>query len=98
MALTRTTYVNTELVWAEEQLASWKAYIDANPMHTLEDRINYKETKAGGVIPMVIASKEDQLKSIAMIMEKLPKMLQALDELRQKEEDIKQTLLTILFF
>ena len=28
--LKKTTYINTELEWAEEQLTSWKAYVTAN--------------------------------------------------------------------
>ena len=47
MALTKTTYINTELDWAEEQLVSWKAYIDANPMHKLTVRIEMKPTARG---------------------------------------------------
>ena len=30
--ITKTTYVNAELDWAEQQLASWKAYVYANPL------------------------------------------------------------------
>ena len=33
MALKKTTYINTELDWAEEQLSLWKQYVDANPLH-----------------------------------------------------------------
>jgi len=42
MAVKKTTYINTELDWAEQQLSSWKQYVDANPLHTLEDRIKWK--------------------------------------------------------
>jgi hypothetical protein len=35
----KTTYINTELDWAEEQLSSWKQYVDANPMHELGYRL-----------------------------------------------------------
>ena len=41
-ALKKTTYINTELDWAEQQLSSWKKYVDANPMHELIDRIEWK--------------------------------------------------------
>lgn len=53
---TKTTYINAELDWAEQQLASWKAYVDANPLHELTDRIEWKPTAKGGLMPMVIAS------------------------------------------
>ena len=85
MALSKTTYVNTELKWAEQQLKSWRAYVDANPMETLVDRINYKETKAGGVIPMVIASKEAQGKFIQETMKNYLALLEVVDKIREKE-------------
>ena len=43
----KTTYINAELDWAEQQLNSWKEYVDANPLHELEDRVKYKETILG---------------------------------------------------
>jgi hypothetical protein len=85
-ALKKTTYINTELDWAEEQLSSWKQYVDANPMHTLEDRIKWKETKAGGAMPMVIASIESQGKFIQETMKNYLALLEVVDKLREKEE------------
>jgi hypothetical protein len=85
------SYISLELEWMTKKVTQLQAAIDNYDLLNLKDRVENKQTKNGGIIPMVIASKEDQLKSIAMIMEKLPKMLQALDELRQKEDEIKQT-------
>lgn len=85
-ALKKTTYINTELDWAEQQLSSWKQYVDANPMHTLEDRIKWKETKAGGAMPMVIASIESQGKFIQETMKNYLALLEVVDKLREKEE------------
>jgi len=81
------SYVSLELDWMEKKVKQLQAAIDAYDLENLKDRVDYKQTKTGGVMPMVIASIEDQMKAVAMIMEKLPKMLQALDELRQKEEE-----------
>ena len=39
MAIKKTTFINTELSWAEEQLHSWKSYVDANPLHELKYRV-----------------------------------------------------------
>ena len=64
MAVKKTTYINAELEWAEEQLVQWKAYVDANPLPSLKDRIEYKQTANGGQIPMVVASIESQGKFI----------------------------------
>jgi hypothetical protein len=84
--INKDTYVNTELVWAEEQLHSWKAYIDAHPLHTMVDRIEWKPTAKGGMIPMVIASIEAQGKFIQETMKNYLALLEVVDNLRSKEE------------
>lgn len=83
---TKATYVNAELDWAEQQLASWKAYVDANPMHELKDRIEWKPTSKGGVMPMVVASIEAQGKFIQETMKNYLALLEVVDKLREKEE------------
>lgn len=89
MALNKTTYVNTELDWAEQQLASWKAYVDANPLHLLKDRIEWKPTAKGGTIPMVIASIEAQGKFLQDTMKNYLALLEVVDKLREKEASKK---------
>ena len=86
MAVKKNTYINTELDWAEAQLDSWKEYVDANPLHLLEDRIKWKETKAGGAMPMVIASIEAQGKFVQETMKNYLALLEQVDKLREKEE------------
>lgn len=80
------TYINTELDWAEQQLASWKAYVDANPLHELKDRIEWKPTAKGGMIPMVIASIESQGKFIQETMKNYLALLEVVDRLRSIQE------------
>lgn len=82
----KNNYVSTELEWAETQLSTWKAYVDANPLHELKDRIEYKPTARGGVIPMVIASIEQQGKFIQETMKNYLALLEVVDKLREKEE------------
>lgn len=82
----KTTFVNTELDWAEQQLVSWKAYVDANPLHELKDRIEWKPTAKGGMLPMVIASIEAQGKFIQETMKNYLALLEVVDKLREKEE------------
>ena len=82
----KTTYINTELEWAEQQLQSWRAYVDANPMHELKDRIEWKPTAKGGTMPMVIASIEAQGKFIQETMKNYLALLEVVDKLREKEE------------
>jgi hypothetical protein len=82
----KTTYINTELDWAEEQLKSWKQYVDANPLHELKDRIEWKPTAKGGMLPMVIASIESQGKFIQETMKNYLALLEVVDKLRSVEE------------
>jgi hypothetical protein len=86
MAVKNKTYINTELEWAEEQLTSWKAYVDKNPLHELKDRIQMKATARGGAMPMVIASIEAQGKFIQETMKNYLSLLEVVDRLRQIEE------------
>lgn len=86
MATKKNNYISTELDWAEEQLVSWKAYIDAHPLHELKDRIEWKPTSKGGAIPMVIASVEQQGKFIQETMKNYLLLLEVVDKLREVEE------------
>jgi hypothetical protein len=85
-ATNKTTYINTELDWAEEQLSSWKAYVDANPLNLIKDRIEWKPTARGGTMPMVIASIEAQGKFIQETMKNYLALLEVVDKLRKAEE------------
>lgn len=85
MAVKKTTYINTELEWAESQLITWRAYVDANPLHELKDRIEWRSTKTG-TMPMVVASIEAQGKFIQETMKNYLALLEVVDKLREKEE------------
>lgn len=85
----KNNYINTELYWAEEQLESWKAYIDANPMHELKDRNAWKETKAGGSMPVVVATIESQGKYLQETMKNYLSLLDVVDKLREQEASKK---------
>ena len=86
MAKKQNNYISTELLWAEQQLTTWKAYVDKNPLHELKDRLSFKETKNGGMIPMVVASIEQQGKFIQDTMKNYLTLLEVVDKLREKEE------------
>ena len=82
----KNNYISTELDWAEQQLVSWKAYVDANPLHLLKDRIEWKPTARGGLIPMVIASIEAQGKFIQETMKNYLSLLEVVNNLREREQ------------
>jgi len=89
-ATTNKTYINTELIWAEQQLHTWKAYVDKNPLHKMKDRISNKTTANGGIIPMVVASIEAQGKFIQETMKNYLALLEVVDRLREKEESKRE--------
>jgi|SRR3954466_1959671 hypothetical protein len=91
MAVKKNSYSEVELEWAEQQLASWKAYVDANPLHELKDRIEWKPTSKGGLLPMVIASIEAQGKFIQETMKNYLALLKEVDAMREKEEAKKMS-------
>lgn len=82
-------FTEMELEWAEEQLASWKAYVDANPLHELKDRIEWKPTSKGGMLPMVIASIEAQGKFIQETLKNYLALLKEVNLMREQEEIAK---------
>lgn len=82
----KNSYVGTELLWAEQQLHSWKAYIDNNPINNLIDRIEWRPVKGGGQMPLVIASIEQQGKFIQETMKNYLALLEVVDKLREREE------------
>lgn len=84
------TFIDIELEWAEQQLESWKKYVDANPIDKLIDRIEWKPTSKGGMIPMVIASIESQGKFIQDTMKNYLTLLKEVDSMREKEEAKKE--------
>lgn len=86
MAVRKTTYIDVELDWAETQLVSWKQYVDANPLHELKDRIEWKPTAKGGMLPMVIASIESQGKFVQETMKNYLALLKEVDVMREKQE------------
>ncbi len=90
MAAKKQIFIDVELEWAESQLSSWKEYIDANPLHELKDRIEWKPTSKGGTMPMVIASIEQQGKFVQDTMKNYLALLKEVDTMRSIEEAKKQ--------
>lgn len=90
MAKKANNYITAELDFAEEQLASWKLYVLANPINELKDRIEWKPTKGGGTMPMVVASIEAQGKFLQDTMKNYLALLEVVNNLREKEEAKKE--------
>lgn len=78
-------YIEAELQWLEDRLAEWKTYIEANPYNEVKDRLSFKETKNGGMIPMVVASVEQQQKSLRDTAKEMFALLGQINEFRETE-------------
>lgn len=82
----KNSYITAELDWAEEQLKSWKAYIDANPIHELKERMVWKETKGGGAMPIVSETIGQQIKTLSDLMTRYLALLEIVDKQRESEQ------------
>jgi hypothetical protein len=78
--------IEYELEFLEMKLQELKEYIQANPFSSLTDRMAYKETRAGGAIPICIANKEAQRKDLTQALKDYAEILRTVDSMREKEE------------
>lgn len=90
MALARKPLlIEYELEFLEMQLKELKEYIEANPYSTLEDRMQYKETKNGGIVSVCVANKEAQRKDLTQALKDYAEILRTVDAMREKESSKK---------
>jgi|SRR6185437_12447659 len=85
-ATKKNTYISVELDWAEGKLKEWKDYVDANPLQELKHEIEWKPTSKGGLIPMVIATKQAQIKCLRDTLKEYIALSEVVDRLREKED------------
>ena len=78
--------IEYELEFLENKLKELKEYIEANPFSQLADRMAYKETRNGGMIPICIANKEAQRKDLTQALKDYAEILRTVDSMREKEE------------
>lgn len=83
-------YSKTTLDWCKQKVEDWMTYVDANPFHKLVDRIEWKPTSKGGLLPMVIATKESQIKCLRDTMKEALIML---EHIRKIEDRVNSTTL-----
>lgn len=78
--------IEYELKFLEKKLSELKDYIEANPFSSLSDRMAYKETTTGGMIPICIANKEAQRKDLTQALKDYADILRTVEAMREKEE------------
>ena len=86
MAKDKKLLIEYELEFLEEKLKELKDYIQANPFNKLADRMAYKETRGGGVIPICVANKEAQRKDLTQALKDYAEILRTVDSMRTAEE------------
>lgn len=87
----QSAYLNSKVDWLRKKADEMQKYVDDRPLDKLVDRIEWKPTSKGGMIPMVIQSIEGQVKLIKEIIKELPVILEAIDKLEEVEEAKKKT-------
>ena len=85
MAASKKTFSDIELEWAEKQLQEWRDYVNAHPLAALQDRIDQKTAKNGGIIRTVVATIEQQGKFIQDTMKNYLALLKEVDAMREAE-------------
>lgn len=90
MALSKkNNYIDMELEWLEMKAEQLRSYVDSNPLSELTDRVQFRETRNGGAIPMVVATIEQQHKNIRDTLKDYALIVEAIAKLREKEEQKK---------
>jgi hypothetical protein len=87
MATVKNKFETVELDWAEKQLKTWQAYIDANPFEAMIDRTKLRPTKGGGTVLEVVATIEAQQKNIRDMMKDYLALYEIVKRLRRSEDD-----------
>jgi len=82
-------YIEFELDWLEGKAEELRSYCDSHPITSLTDRIQFKETRNGGVMPMVVSTIETQIKAIRDTLQDYIKIIEAIEKLREKEASKK---------
>ena len=92
MATTNKHYTVFELDWMEQVFSRLQTEVD-NILNNLCDRRGPKEMPNGRIVEnAIISTKEQQLKAATDIMEKLQKMIPALETMREKEDKKKEAI------
>lgn len=87
MPTVKNKFENVELEWAEKQLKTWQAYIDANPFEEMQDRTKLRPTKGGGTVLEVVATIEAQQKNVRDTMKDYLALYEIVKRLRREEEN-----------
>lgn len=81
----KTLYNSFELEYLDTKFAEFKIALDTYDLLNLEDRYGPRMMPNGKVVEALIESKSDQMKAVMYILERLPKIVASIKELRAIE-------------
>ncbi len=76
----------------KEELQDSILYLQSEPIEELEDRIEWKATKTGGIMPSVIAVIEEQIDLQIGVIEKCSRMLKSIYEQENLSEFVQSNI------
>ena len=88
-AAKKISYITMDLAFLEQELESCKEYVASIDLTNLVDRRGPKEMPNGKVVDAVICTKEQLAKSKMDFLERIAKLLPAIDQMRKGEEEAK---------
>jgi hypothetical protein len=86
----KTNFIAHELERLDKYVKQLQKYLDDNPPHKLQDRVEYIDLPRGGQTVKVIASKETQLSKFMDVLKQMPSLLEDINKLKKSvdgEED-----------
>jgi hypothetical protein len=87
MAIKKVSQYDTfSLDWLVNKAEELKQYVDGRPLHLLEDRMAYKETKGGGVIPVVISTIEQQRADLSKAVKDYGEIYNQIKLLKERDQ------------
>src|SRR5688500_18436449 len=89
MAEKKNKYIEQDLEWLRAKVEEMKRYVDNRPIHTLTDRMGYRQVKGGGTMTFLIATIEQQRADLAKCQKEITELLDAISKLEKSEEQKK---------
>lgn len=83
----QSNYVVYEIEFLETKLQELKTYIEDRPFNKLEDRKEWRTTKTGGSMPVVVATIEAQRKDLTSALKEYSEISLIIKKLREDQEN-----------
>lgn len=79
------TYTTFEIAYLTQKFEEFKTALDSYDLTNLADRYGPRMMPNGKIVDALIESKSDQMKAVMYILEKLPKLVASIEELKAIE-------------